>query len=112
MELELSSESQRLACAEGHGVVQLEDVANGLVLILRVTVGKVDVVGSVVEVVGHLGGGWAVAQLVSKDERLGACLVEETLIVEASVERSTGILHIRCTGVAERICGVRRQERG
>ena len=93
-------ESQRLACAEGHGVVQLEDVANGLVLILRVTVGKVDVVGRVVEVVGHLGGGGAVVQLIGKGQRLGALFVEETLVVDAAAERRARVLHLGVAAVA------------
>ena len=58
--MQLTTEAQGLTNAEGHRVVELESVVQGLVLILRVTVCQVDVIRSGTEVVGRLRLGGAV----------------------------------------------------
>ena len=103
MQLEFAAEVQRLANTEGHGVVELEGVVGGLVLVLRVTACQVGQAGATgtAEGVGRLGGGRTVVQLVGEGDRLGVLLVEEALVVEASAERGTGVLHICFAVVTE-----------
>ena len=87
VELQLTAEAQGLSCAERHGVVELEDVVGGLIIVVRITVGQVDELGAGAEVVGHLRGGGTVVQLIGEAQRVGVLLVEEMLVIEAAAER-------------------------
>ena len=100
MQLQLASQSQRLSRSQRHGIVQLEDVVGGFVLILGIAVCQVDNRRVGAEVVGHLGGGGAVVQLIGKGQRLGALFVEETLVVDAAAERRARVLHLGVAAVA------------
>ena len=76
-------------------------MARRIVLVVRVAVCQVDVVRCGIEVVGHLRLGRTVVQLIGQSQRLGVVLIEEALVVDASVERSTAVLHVCGTAVAE-----------
>ena len=103
VQLQLASEAQRLSCSDGHGVVHLEGVARRLVLVLRVAVGQVHDGRLGIKEVGHLRLGRTVLQLVGQCQRLGVVLIEEALVVEASVERGARVLHLRRAVVAEAV---------
>ena len=94
MKLQFTTETQSLTNAEWHSVIELESVVQRFVVILRIAVGEINVIRCGAEVVGHIGRGGAVVELVSKGQRLGVLLVEETLVVETSVERGARILHV------------------
>ena len=53
------------------------------------------------KVIGHLSRGGAVVQLIGECERLGVILIEEALVVDASVEGGARHLHISAAVVAE-----------
>ena len=86
MQLQFTTHTQCLSLCQWHGVVELEDVVGGLILILRETVGQIYNGRACTKVVGHLGGGGAVVQLVGQSQALGVLLVEETLVVDTSAE--------------------------
>ena len=106
MQLQFAAQAQGLSDGQRHGVVHLEGVVGGLVLILGIAVGEVDKCRRRAEVAGHLGGGRTVVQLVGQYQRLRACLIEEVLVVETSAERCARVLHIRRTAIAEAIAKI------
>ena len=78
-------------------------MVEGLILILRVAVCQVDVIRGGAKGVGHLRLGGAIVELIGEGQRLGALLVEETLVVEATIERGTRVLHIGGAAITETI---------
>ena len=64
MEQHFAAQSQGLPGAQRHGVVQLEGMVGDLFLVLGIAVCQVDNRRVGAEVVGHLGGGGTVVQLV------------------------------------------------
>ena len=115
MEQEFAAQAQGLSNTQRHSVVELEGVVDGLVLVLRITVGQINHRRRGSEVVGHLGGGRTVVQLVGKCKRLSVLLVEEMLEVEAAAERRARVFHIGCATICESVaigsaahCGLRR----
>ena len=107
MELQLSTEVQRLSDGEGHGVVELEGVVGGLVIVLRVAAREVGQPHAprATEGVCGLSGGRTVVQLVGECQRLCVLLVEEALVVDASAEGGARVLHVGTAVVAE-VCDI------
>ena len=81
MQLQLATQIQCLSLCQRHGVVQLEDVVGGFILVVRESVCQIDDVRVCSEIVCHLCCGRAVVELVCKSQRLGVLFIEETLIV-------------------------------
>ena len=83
-----------------------------VVLVLRVAVGQIHDCRLRIEEVGHLRLGRTVLQLVGQSQRLCVVTIEEALVVEAAVERSARVLHIRRAAVAEAVAVGRSAHRG
>ena len=101
MQLELAAQAQRLTLTYWHGIVELEDVVGGLIRIIREAVSQVDIVRGNAKVIRHLRGGRTVVQLIGQRQTLGVVLIEEALVVDASIKRGTRHLHVCGTAVVE-----------
>ncbi len=98
---ELQTGIQGGALAQRSGVVGLEDMVGGALFVLRETIGQIHPSGIVrqdvkLAVILIVRGG--VSQLVGQCQTAGALLVEESLVVQTSVERCAA--HLRTSGCA------------